>query len=283
MYKFPGSSTGLTCSTSTGEWTFTLYTNNIFGTTNLSEANPSAPTIILIHGWQQTGNVTWMTLLKNTYLSRFSIINVIILDWSKDANMLYEFAASAVPKIGYQLANCIYELKNTNTIEINTLKLVGFSLGAHIAGYADIVGIEAAGLYFESNPIDQRLDESDADMVQGIHTTVWPTGMASRYGKVDVYFNTFSRGCGIKQPGCPANPAFCDHIRAVAYFIESILSNRFLAVPCTCGQFNANQCGESNIIVGEDLPLTAASGAYYLSTTGQSPFALGTAGLHPTF
>ncbi|KAK5638650.1 hypothetical protein RI129_012945 [Pyrocoelia pectoralis] len=284
-----------------GDWTLRLYTNEHprIGLTDFKDADRSARTVIIIHGWQQRENQSWIIQMKDVYITQFRI-NVIVLDWSKDANSgWYLWTVGVVPEVGLWVGDRIYELQTDGVIHVNTLKVIGHSLGAHVAGYAgqryqnltngeklsDIVGLDAASPEFEFKSDDQRLDASDARMVQAFHTST--SGMSSRYGKVDVYFNyhVLFGGCGKSQPGCPTQPGvpidslfgtlFCEHVRSIAYYIESIQSRKFLAVPCTCSNFKANKCKNiSSIIVGENLSPTAEDGEYYLTTTYKAPFAL---------
>ncbi|KAB0791002.1 hypothetical protein PPYR_02802 [Photinus pyralis] len=303
-YSLLGRCVGLLVSKSSSDWTFTLHTSTNKSSTDLSDANPSARTVMIIHGWKQNGNLRWIGLMKDAYLSRYPM-NVIVLDWSSHAKAAYGVAARAVPKVGEHVAERIYEWEGGGLVDPISLKVIGFSLGAQIAGHAgqhyrkltngtklrNIVGIEAAGPSFEARGHHQRLDASDALMVQAIHTST--TGMTARYGRVDVYFNANAGGCGKQQPACRGDPGvpidspmgmtLCNHLRAVAYFIESIGSVDFLAAPCSCSTFRNRRCEmERVVVVGEHLEPAAEDGAYHLVTSCKSPFALGAAGLNPS-
>lgn len=87
--------------------------------------------------------------------------------------------------------------------------LIGFSLGAHIAGFAAkhvqrmsgrkynaIIGLDAAGPGFQFTSCDRRLCIADATRVIAMHTSV-PVGLHAPIGHVDFYFNN-----GINQPDC---------------------------------------------------------------------------------
>lgn len=67
---------------------------------------------------------------------------------------------------------------------------------------------------------------------------------------------------------------FCDHIRAVIYYIESITSDQFLGVTCdSCSDFGRGLCKtNSKTIMGENCPFNE-SGVRYLKTNSKSPFA----------
>lgn len=85
-----------------------------------------------------------------------------------------------MPSVGILVANLLDFLHENGFIQWNQVGLVGFSLGAHVAGHAGknvrrgrinhIIGLDPAGpLFSVSNPAG-RLDAGDAVYVEGIHT-----------------------------------------------------------------------------------------------------------------
>lgn len=314
----------------------------------MGQSSPSKPTIVIVHGWEQSANSSWVILAKDTHLSTADK-NIITLDWSEDAQTLdYVHAANAVPQVGAYLAQQFHQWISLNLVDLSTTRFVGFSLGAHVIGFCGqkyqnltggqklryLIGLEPAAPSFVGKQTDQRLDKTDGDMVQVFHTSI--TGIDARCGHVDVYFSntdqrfyktygnkvivlhtsllginkpisqvdfnfTFTtpasslikmQNCAVDQPGCPEESglptdnkgfqiAFCNHLRAVAYYIISITSSNFLAAPCySCSQFKQNGCDISApIVVGDQLNLSTKDGAYYLRTSSEKPFAEGIAGL----
>ncbi|XP_018322913.2 lipase member H-like, partial [Agrilus planipennis] len=103
------------------------------------------------------------------------------------------------------------------------------SLGAHIAGCAGatvnssigvIVGLDPAGPLFHTSETDNRLDPSDAQFVQAIHTCAGRLGYRRSLGTADYRPNG-----GGNQPGCTLEPTgSCAHGRAFALFAESVRS-----------------------------------------------------------
>lgn len=86
--------------------------------------------------------------------------------------------------------------------------LIGYSLGAHIAGYAGnivkgigrISGLDPASFYFRDAEKSVKLDANDAEFVDVIHTDVSSRlgfGLKEAMGHVDFYPNG-----GKNQPGC---------------------------------------------------------------------------------
>lgn len=69
------------------------------------------------------------------------------------------------------------------------------------------------------------LNQTVTHYLKVIHTSAGVLGFEQSFGDVDYYPNG-----GGKQPGC--NSEICDHDRAIAYYAEAILSDRFLAKKC---------------------------------------------------
>lgn len=63
-------------------------------------------------------------------------LNVIVLDWSVFASQSYSVAAGAVPSVGTYLGDLINNLVTAGVVNLETLHLVGFDLGAHVVGFA---------------------------------------------------------------------------------------------------------------------------------------------------
>ena len=87
-----------------------------------------------------------------------------------------------------------------------------------------ITGLDPAKPLFITASDDKRLDKSDAEFVQVIHTDVFEKGMLVPMGHADFYVNG-----GYKQPGCreetsAPNGESCNHNRAPRFYGESISS-----------------------------------------------------------
>ncbi|NXK54295.1 LIPR2 protein, partial [Chauna torquata] len=113
-------------------------------------------------------------------------------------------------------------------------------------------GLDPAQPYFQDTPIEVRLDDSDAEFVDVIHTDTAPTipnlgfGMSTPIGHLDFYPNG-----GVEMPGCGKNAVSdvvdldsiwegtrnflaCNHLRSLKYYSDSIIfPNGFLGYPCT--------------------------------------------------
>lgn len=87
-------------------------------------------------------------------------------------------AAANTQLVGKQIANLINHINQNLNFEPKDYHLIGFSLGAHIAGFAGsgiknisrITGLDPASPLFEGYSIRARLDPSDAIFVDVIHS-----------------------------------------------------------------------------------------------------------------
>lgn len=251
---------------------------------------PNAPLVITLHGY--TGNASfWPNVQLKPAFFKTGEYNIITPDYGKLAPKgCYHVGvvnADTVGKCIAQLLTKLYEAHTTLSPE-NT-HVIGFSLGAHVAGYVGkyfktlpwITGLDPAGPLFDdfqSIP-RQRLDPTDAKFVDVVHTFSGPMGEISPSGHVDFYFNQ-----GGLQPGCPRGDV-CNHNRAVEFYAEAILNQSpgFWAQPCRL-QVARFALGLSNLCVPNSNNYTqvmgpsvskSARGTFQVFTAAQSPFALG--------
>ncbi|KAH6940548.1 hypothetical protein HPB50_000569 [Hyalomma asiaticum] len=202
---------------------------------------------------------------------------------------IYERACANTRVVGAELALFIRKLKDAFGADPKRMHIIGHSLGAHIAGYAGanttnlgrITGLDPAEPYFEKMPPEVRLDPSDAEFVDAIHTDSHPyltklwrsegMGMWDPVGHVDFYPNG-----GEYMPGCDTvnrvwkifthglikgirDVLSCNHQRAVKYMLESISNQDCLPMAYECPSFEAYMRGECSDC-GEDGSMCAAMG-----------------------
>ena len=80
-------------------------------------------------------SIPWMNRVRYALLDKEDV-NLITTDWSKGAKLGFDHAVGNVRLIGAQVAELIrFLVKNANT-STDLFYIVGFSLGAHIAGDA---------------------------------------------------------------------------------------------------------------------------------------------------
>uniref|UniRef100_A0A336M620 CSON012680 protein n=1 Tax=Culicoides sonorensis TaxID=179676 RepID=A0A336M620_CULSO len=252
---------------------------------NLTESffDPFKPVKIIIHGYNADMFLTPLIDMKKEYLIRGEY-NLFYVDWSVLAmGPCYPSAVHNVKHIGTCVGQLINRILDSGTENIH---LIGFSLGAQVTNYAAkavapfriprISGLDPAMPLFITSNLDEKLDASDAEFVDVIHTNALVQGKLEQCGHVDFYMNG-----GILQPGCVAmgtNPFACSHHRAPDYFMESIRSfSGFWGWPCDSYiYYLLGYCPPKNplILAGEDCrPDT--KGMFFITTNPATPYALG--------
>lgn len=105
------------------------------------------------------------------------------------------------------MSELIYYLHNKLAASWTSIHIIGHSLGAQAAGYAGyftkgkvgrITGLDPAMLLFSPANTDSRLDHTDAQFVDVIHTSAGILGVMETVGTVDFYPD----GGIFYQPGC---------------------------------------------------------------------------------
>lgn len=197
------------------------------------------------------------------------------------------------------MAEVILDLRANSGANLSAFHLVGHSLGAYIAGFAGkfvqnatgesvgrITGLDPAGPAFRARSADNRLAETDADLVVALHTDGGVNGYWRPLGDVDFYAN----GGFPPQPGCLEGDGHllffrlvkffvvdrCSHLRAPAYLTESIYNpNGFLSVECdSYVDYILDSCsGSKNITLGGNFTSEDA-GTYYFKTNAEEPYSL---------
>ncbi|XP_057696491.1 lipoprotein lipase isoform X1 [Corythoichthys intestinalis] len=234
--------------------------------------NKTAKTFLIIHGWALSGMFeSWVAKLVSALYEREKMANVIVVDWLSTAQNDYVIAAQNTKAVGQEVARFIDWIEETTNIPLDNLHLIGYSLGAHVAGIAGshasnkvgrITGLDPAGPNFEGEHAHRRLSPDDADFVDVLHTFTRGSlglsiGIQQPVGHVDIYPNG-----GIFQPGCNLRGALekiatfglfaaigdavkCEHERSIHLFIDSLLNEWEAAKAYRCGSndmFNRGMC-----------------------------------------
>lgn len=83
--------------------TFYLFTEDVNNTElyddNLDEVDVALPTVLIIHGWVDDSNDSWVEDLAEAYLSTADY-NIITVDWSPIANLSYFVSVADVQAVG---------------------------------------------------------------------------------------------------------------------------------------------------------------------------------------
>lgn len=101
---------------------------------NKSNFNPEIPTRILIHGWMSMKSLTFQ--FANAYFNQNRHnVNFIAVNWHKGSKSLNYFKVRRrVTEMGEHVAKFIDFMFEQAGLPLETLKIIGHSLGAHIAG-----------------------------------------------------------------------------------------------------------------------------------------------------
>lgn len=286
---------------------FLLWTRSNSGDTNYQELiegdlhslghfDGQDSTVVLIHGFANQGYSGWPVDGKTELLEQGSY-NVISVDWSKlAAAPWYPTAVNFVPQVGELTASLLDWLNEAAGMKAAGVQVVGHSLGAHVAGAVGqnlknfrlpfITGNDPAGPEFYDLPASSRIDKTDANFVQIIHTNAGGivegcVGLKDTLGHVDFYPNG-----GDHQPGCAVGGDWmdlltggCSHGRSNLYWIESINGQpTFQSRPCsdwdTFTAGGCSSCGKGCLEMGFHVD-RSLSGTYYLTTNSNKPFAQG--------
>lgn len=199
---------------------------------------------------------------------------VLLIDWGNGSNPPYVQAVANIRLVGAITAHILHMIYEELGIkDLSKFHFIGHSLGSHLAGYAGthlqkdfglklarITALDPAAPLFAETDGKVRLDRTDADYVDVIHTDaslLGGFGMSQRVGHVDFYPNG-----GLDMPGCDAklqdymhsrhNNIFanmqqllgCSHLRSYEYLTESIKSKcPFMAITCDSYEsFQAGRC-----------------------------------------
>ncbi|XP_077525662.1 pancreatic lipase-related protein 2-like [Haemaphysalis longicornis] len=203
--------------------------------------NASKPVKLVIHGFGSSGKRSWVRRMVDALLTAGDV-NVVVVDWEKGATLPnYVQAAANARLVGRQVAQAVRRLMRLGARR-RDFHLVGFSLGAHVAGFAGaelrnlsrITGLDPAAPLFEGYDEASRLDPSDAKLVDVIHSNGdsflrGGLGAFEPLGHVDYYPNggKVQLGCNSVFVGALSDifwghwQSLCHHRRALQLFTES--------------------------------------------------------------
>ncbi|XP_076606933.1 lipase member H [Chaetodon auriga] len=283
-----------------------LYTreNGTCGTlmshTDLSahpQFNLSRLTTFVIHGYRPTGSPPmWLHRIIELLLARKDM-NLIVVDWNYGAaNVNYFKAVENTHKAADNLTAFMKKMQEHGA-SLSSIHMIGVSLGAHISGFVGanlngsigrITALDPAGPQFTGARPEDRLDPTDAQFVDVLHTDIDALGFRQPLGHIDFYANG-----GTDQPGCPKTILSggsyfkCDHQRSVLLYMESV--NRTCAstaFPCSsysefldgdclsCDRFGAAGCPVFGYDVTEwrDVLLRLSQTKMFFTTNSLPPF-----------
>ncbi|KAJ3589493.1 hypothetical protein NHX12_010338 [Muraenolepis orangiensis] len=262
-----------------------------------AELELERPTTFIIHGFRPTGSLPrWLHHMVEQVLKHVNH-NVVLVDWNYGAaNIDYMRAVRNTRTTAANLTAFIRSMEEHGA-SLTSIHLIGISLGAHISGFIGaelngtigrITGLDAAGPLFRGKPPEDRLDPTDAQFVDVIHTDGDGLGLQQPLGHIDFYPNG-----GADQLGCPktilSGSAYfkCDHQRSVFLFLESLNKtcpirvfpcdtyDDFLDARCTnCSHFGVQGCPVFgyDVVAWKDSLLRLGQSKYFFNTNDKDPF-----------
>ena len=175
--------------------------------------SPISHLVVIIHGYASNAELgAWPDLLARDIVASDPRpgLYVLTVDWSEGASWsfshFYETAAANTRYVGVATERIVSQLRP------DTLHCIGHSLGAHTCGFlsnameADteyrgkkvdrITALDPAGPNFYktlllgtpiNSPLDEKLDKTDAVLVDAIHTDTDTLGTVASLGHADFY------------------------------------------------------------------------------------------------
>ncbi|XP_029044589.2 lipase member H-like isoform X1 [Osmia bicornis bicornis] len=233
-------------------------------------------TVMYIHGFLENPDADNVLTIIKAYLDERDV-NLIAVDWGDVAiDINYVFVSSQVTVIGKAVAEFLEKL--SRVIDLNTLHVIGHSLGAHVAGQIGrsmnvtltrITGLDPALPLFY--PSTCHIRPTDAEAVVILHTDGGFYGTPVDTGTVDFYAN---RGA-VPQPGCPKiiGSELCSHQRSVKLYAESLKNSKAFPVHKCFDKLEIGGVSKS-IYFGDSTP-DNIHGSYCFDTNAQAPYGKG--------
>uniref|UniRef100_A0A8C1XCD6 Lipoprotein lipase n=1 Tax=Cyprinus carpio TaxID=7962 RepID=A0A8C1XCD6_CYPCA len=297
--------------------------------------NPDNKTFIVIHGWtvsastilvddfelmckavqnmtpmissQVTGMFeSWVPKLVTALYEREPTANVIVVDWLSRAQQHYLTSAGYTKLVGRDVAKFVNWLQAEIDYPWEKLHLLGYSLGAHVAGIAGlltkhkvnrITGMDPAGPSFEYADAQSTLSPDDALFVDVLHTNTRGSpdrsiGIQRPVGHIDIYPNggTFQPGCDLQNTVLMVATSGlrnmdqivkCSHERSIHLFIDSLVNQDQESMAYRCSSkdsFNKGMCLScrknrcNKVGYGVNKIRTRRSSKMYMKTRNVMPY-----------
>ncbi|XP_037821224.1 phospholipase A1-like [Lucilia sericata] len=245
-----------------------------------SNFNAKNPTRITIHGWTSSKDDYVNSGIREAWLSHGDY-NMIAIDWGRARSVDYATSVLAVPGVGKKIADLVNFLVKNYGLNLDTLEVIGHSLGAHVAGFTGkniangkahaIIGLDPALPLYSYDKPDKRLSSTDAYYVESIQTNGGKLGFLKPIGKGAFYPNG-----GKSQPGCGVDlTGSCAHGRSVLYYVEAVQQDNFATVKCNNYEDAvAKSCGStySSVRMGAVTNAYMVAGDYYVPVKSTAPY-----------
>uniref|UniRef100_A0A4W5QHJ8 Lipoprotein lipase n=1 Tax=Hucho hucho TaxID=62062 RepID=A0A4W5QHJ8_9TELE len=237
--------------------------------------NISLPTFAIIHGWSVAGLFeSWIHKLIAALFERVPNANVIVVDWLDRAQHHYHNSAANTKLVGEDVARLINWLEVDLKYNLMNLHLLGYSLGAHVAGVAGNL----------TNNKVNRITGGVEDQ-RGGDVVSYPHHLGPARQEVQ---DPVAQGW-VETQGLELNDELggnygimkCAHERSVHLFIDSLVNKQQQSMAYRCNSEDAfdrglclscrkNRC--NNMGFGVNKIRTTKSAKMYLKTGASMPF-----------
>lgn len=214
--------------------------------------------------------------------------NLFFVDWNYiNPTFVYPNARMRVEKVAEEVGSFVNFLHDHAELRYENVTLIGFSLGAHVAGLAGkkyingeigkVVGLDPAGPSFDVNDPDERLSPESAAYTECIHTG-YVFGIRDPICHADFYINS-----GANQPGCKTflgtDFVVCSHARVIEIYIEALHKpNGFYGFACENldDAINMNCTGDPGAFINNEAnAMNKLIGIFHVTTNGKPPYSQG--------
>ncbi|XP_054288181.1 phospholipase A1 2-like [Macrosteles quadrilineatus] len=278
---------------------------SVFETARISEGetlfqeskgfNQTLPLVLIIHGMDHGAdcyavNGIIRAFNKRKLTNKYNIFAVDMPELFENSfrNQFYFGILANVQPAGDAIGEMFSRAVQQQLVKPENINIIGYSIGAQVAGYAArvvketvgeinfIAGLDPAGPGFHAkwkgHPALMHVSASDARIAHFYHTNSISCGTRNRVGTADFVYNK-----GTIQPGCTKDKGLdCSHTRVPKLYIESVYRpHKFVARKCpNWKEFSRCACNKHETVAITFPPNESAKGIYYLRTKAQSPFAL---------
>ncbi|XP_053618225.1 phospholipase A1 2-like [Plodia interpunctella] len=249
-------------------------------------------TVIYCPGYLESSYYPHTQLMAKTYLKKG--YNVFVSETFYFLSFMYPKSVRIARAVGRELGAFLAKLTEQG-LEPENLELAGISLGGQIIGFiakefyritgkkpSRLTALDPSGPCFRNVPAEYRLNPSDGERVDVIHTNIEGYGNPERLGHIDFYVNG-----GEYQPGdliFNACTQVCSHAKSFLYWWQALENpKKFIAILCDTVQDArlANFREDSTInYLGAETDFSKP-GIYYLGTNGDFPYYRGEIALKP--
>ncbi|XP_067637111.1 pancreatic lipase-related protein 2 isoform X2 [Eurosta solidaginis] len=253
--------------------------------------DPRRKLALFLHGWNDEGSKGWVQDLLKTWTYFAPDYNVCVVDWGHLSQVDYKSASMSIFDVGLTVAGIIISLENLRPryFSRRNVTLAGYSLGAHAAGYAgamlngeveQIIGLDPAGPLFTFPAIvshELRLDRTDAQFVQVLHTSGGTLGTSVKSGHADFYPNggkAPQRHCRILVTDIQNNAVACSHSSSAVFFKHS-MNPAFPFVGYNCSSYDNFKRGLCVLSHRRRFGIHSqhrSYGDFYFDTKPQAPY-----------